>query len=56
MPELCRANLGVRPGDSMTVAATPTVFVNGWRFAGTMDSSALGDVINAVLRGEAPRR
>ncbi len=45
---------GVRMGISAGVFATPTTFVNGWRYQGVLQSDYLIEVVERLKRGELP--
>jgi protein-disulfide isomerase len=51
-----RIEAGVSLGKSLRVNATPTVFVEGWRFSSPPTREELADVITELLAGQQPKR
>jgi predicted DsbA family dithiol-disulfide isomerase len=45
---------GLQLGNRFGVLATPTVIINGWRFASTPSPQVLAETIDALLAGRAP--
>jgi protein-disulfide isomerase len=45
---------GVALAHKMDITGTPTVFVNGWRFAGPPSDSVLAKVVGDILAGRKP--
>lgn len=50
-----RINAGVAVADTLKVTATPTYFLNGWRYKGAVPVSHLKDAVDDLLEGKPPR-
>jgi hypothetical protein len=50
-----RIDAGLAMGAEIGVTCTPTVIVNGWRYARAGDfAAAMDQAVEAVLRGDSP--
>jgi protein-disulfide isomerase len=49
-----RVRIGMKEGRALELRGTPTLFVNGWRFDGTLRSAALDTIIRQLLAGKRP--
>jgi protein-disulfide isomerase len=54
MSNVARVEAGVAVGKKFAIIATPTVFVNGWRYAAPPDVAELSRIISSLLRGKPP--
>jgi protein-disulfide isomerase len=51
-PPIVRAGLAI--GSELNVAGTPTVFLNGWRFAGMPSDTEINRAVEDLLSGKTP--
>lgn len=52
--EIAIVEAGVKLAEQMGINATPTVFVNGWRYRGCLTPTGLERIIQALRAGKRP--